>query len=456
MKQDPIQILTDLYYSGIQAVDPYILVQQHIRLEKNTLILQKHNDYILYNLDEFDEILVIGAGKASEQMAAGIHDILGDRISGGLVVTKFAHYPHVGNIHILDAGHPLPDKWSVECGIALQVKAHRANERTLFISLISGGASSLLEVPRIDKVGNVTIALTLNDIIATYDTLIGCGASVDEINCVRKHISMIKGGYLSAWMYPATALNFILSDEELDRISVIGSGLTTYDETSFEDMLRIIEKYDLSEKIPENVMRIAQWGVDDKILETPKTSKLVFDKTENVIIGNNAIALNEIEKSAKSLGFHVERVADWIKGEAQEAGRRLFHKALTLKQEKSADRPLICICGGETTVTIRGDGKGGRNQEMALAFLDEMRKFSTRAEGIYFLSAGTDGDDGPTDAAGAFASSEILHTAKMMELQTGEHLRRNDSYTFFDSCGYLFKTGFTGTNVCDIQLILIT
>ncbi len=177
-----------------------------------------------------------------------------------------------------------------------------------------------------DKVGNVTIALTLNDIIATYDTLIGCGASVDEINCVRKHISMIKGGYLSAWMYPATALNFILSDEELDRISVIGSGLTTYDETSFEDMLRIIEKYDLSEKIPENVMRIAQWGVDDKILETPKTSKLIFDKTENIIIGNNVIALIAIEEHAQSLEFNVERVADWVKGEAQEAGRRLFIK----------------------------------------------------------------------------------------------------------------------------------
>jgi len=151
-------------------------------------------------------------------------------------------------IHILDAGHPLPDKWSVECGIALQVKAHRANEKTLFISLISGGASALIEVPRIDKVDNVTISLTLEDVIATHTALIRSGASIDEINCVRKHISMIKGGYLSAWMYPATALNFILSDDELDRISVIGSGLTTFDETSFEDMLWIIEKYDLVKK----------------------------------------------------------------------------------------------------------------------------------------------------------------------------------------------------------------
>lgn len=449
-------ILKELFYAGIQAVDPYDLIRAHLRLEKNTLILQKQYDFTLTNLDKFDEILVIGAGKASERMAEGIYDILGDRIDGGLVVTKYVSYPLVGAIHILDAGHPLPDKWSVECGIALQVKAHRANERTLFISLISGGASALVEVPRIDKVGNITIALTLEDVIATHNVLIRCGASIDEINCVRKHISMIKGGYLSAWMYPATALNFILSDDELDRIDVIGSGLTTYDETTFQDVLLIIKKYDLTEKIPENVMRIIQWGVSDKILETPKTSKLVFNKTENIIIGNNAVALNAIEEHAQSLGFNVDRSTDWIKGEAQEAGRRLFHRALKIKQEKSADKPLIFICGGETTVTIQGEGKGGRNQEMALAFLDEMKKFGTKAEDIYFLSASTDGDDGPTDAAGAFASYEILHTATMMELPMDEYLFRNDSYTFFDVCGYLFKTGLTGTNVCDVHLILIT
>ena len=457
MKKDNYyEILKDLFYAGVQAVDPYDLIQDHLRLEKNTLILRKQTDFTLINLEKFDEILVIGAGKASERMAVGINDILGDRISSGLVVTKYVHYPHLGMIHILDTGHPLPDKWSVECGIALQVKAHRANEKTLFISLISGGASALIEVPRIDKVDNVTISLTLEDVIATHTALIRSGASIDEINCVRKHISMIKGGYLSAWMYPATALNFILSDDELDRISVIGSGLTTFDETSFEDMLWIIEKYDLVKKIPENVMRIIQWGADDKIMDTPKTNKIVFDKTENVIIGNNAIALDAVEEMAHSLGFYVERNFDWLKGEALEVGRRLFHEALEFKQDMSVDKPILFICGGETTVTIRGKGKGGRNQEMALAFLDEMKKFGTRAEGIYFLSAGTDGDDGPTDAAGAFASYEILQTARMMDLPMDEYLSRNDSYTFFDACGYLFKTGLTGTNVCDIQLILIT
>lgn len=457
MKQDDyLDILKDLFYAGIRVVDPYCLIQNYLSLEKNTLILCKQNDYILFNLEKFDEILVIGAGKASERMAEGIYDILGDRISGELIVTKATHYPHIGKIHVLEAGHPLPDKWSVECGIALQSRAHRAKEKTLFISLISGGASSLIEVPRIDKVGEITILLTLEDVISTHTALIQSGASIDEINCVRKHISMIKGGYLSMWMYPATALNFILSDDEFDRIGVIGSGLTTYDDSSFNDMLWIIEKYDLAQKIPEKVMRIVQWGVDEKILDTPKTKKLVFDKTENVIIGNNAVALNAIEKRAQILGFGVERNADWVKGEAQEAGRRLFHKALEIRQDKSVDKPILIICGGETTVTIRGEGKGGRNQELALAFLDEMKKFGTQSEGIYFLSAGTDGDDGPTDAAGAFASYEILQTAKMMDLPMDEYISRNDSYTFFDACGYLFKTGLTGTNVCDIQLIIIT
>jgi len=255
-KDNSYAILKDLFYAGVRAVDPYELIQTHLKLEKNTLILQRQSDFRLINLDKFDEILVIGAGKASEQMAAGLHNILGDKISDGLVVTKYVRYPLIGAIHILDAGHPLPDKWSVECGIALQVKAHRANERTLFISLISGGASALVEVPRIDKVGTIEIALTLEDIITTNDLLIRSGASIDEINCVRKHISMIKGGYLSAWMYPATALNFILSDDEFDRIDVIGSGLTTYDETSFEDALWIIKKYGLAERVPEKVMSI--------------------------------------------------------------------------------------------------------------------------------------------------------------------------------------------------------
>jgi len=456
MKQDNyLDILKDLFYEGIQAVDPYHLIQNYLSLEKDTLILRKQNDYTLFNLEKFDEILVIGAGKAGERMAEGIYDILGDRISGGLIVTKATHYPHIGKIHVLEAGHPLPDKWSVESGIALQIRAHRAKENTLFISLISGGASSLIEVPRTDKVDEVTVALTLKDIISTNDALIQSGASIDEINCVRKHISMIKGGYLSMWMYPASALNFILSDDELDRIGVIGSGLTTYDDSSFEDVLWIIEKYDLTQKIPEKVMKIIQWGVDDKILDTPKTEKLVFDKTKNVIIGNNAVALDAVESMAQTLGFNVERNSDWVKGEAREAGRRLFHKALKIKQNKSVEKPILIICGGETTVTIRGEGKGGRNQELALAFLDEMKKFGTRSEGIYFLSAGTDGNDGPTDAAGAFASYEILHTAKMMDISMDEYLSRNDSYAFFDACGYLFKTGLTGTNVCDIQLILI-
>ncbi len=457
MKQDNyLDVLKDLFYEAIKAVDPYCLIQNYLSLEKDTLILRKQNDYTLFNLEKFDEILVIGAGKASERMAEGIYDILGERISGGLIVTKTTRYPHIGKIHVLEAGHPLPDKWSVESGIALQNRTHRSKEKTLFISLISGGASSLIEVPRIDKVDGVTVALTLEDVISTNDALIRSGASIDEINCVRKHISMIKGGYLSMWMYPATALNFILSDDEHDRISVIGSGLTTYDDSSFDDMLWIIEKYDLAQKIPEKVMKIVQWGVDDKILDTPKTEKLVFDKTKNIIIGNNAVALDAVENMAQILGFGVERNADWVKGEAQEVGRRLFHKALEIKQEKHPEKSVCFIGGGETTVTIRGEGKGGRNQEMTLAFLDEMKKFGTRSEGIYFLSSGTDGDDGPTDAAGAFASYEILQTAKMMDLPMNEYLSQNDSYTFFDSCGYLFKTGLTGTNVCDIQLILIT
>jgi len=450
-----LNILKGLFYAGIEAVEPTSLIHNYLSLEKNILILKTEKDYKLFNLDTFDEIYVIGAGKASECMAEGIYEILGDSIKSGLVVTKEAKYFNIGMIHVMEAGHPFPDERSVNCGTTLQVMAHRAKEKTLFISLISGGASALVEVPRVDFADGEEVKLSLDDIVKVNKLLLHCGASIEEINCVRKHVSMIKGGYLSAWMYPATALNLILSDDELDRIDVIGSGLTTYDETFFEDVLWIIEKYDIKEKMPEKVMKIFKWGVNDKILETPKSEKLVFDKTTNVIIGNNAKVLNALKNRAIELGFKPIVRDTWIKGESRAAGRELYGEALKIKYDKTRKKPVILISGGETTVNVQGRGKGGRNQEMALAFLEEIERNPGDSQGIHFLSASTDGNDGPTDATGAFASSEIAQTAKLKGISISEYLSRNDSYTFFDSCGYLFKTGYTGTNVCDVQIVLI-
>ncbi len=451
----PYEILSDLFVAGLRAVDPSRLIKNIMKLEKNALVLKIDNDYHLYNLDNFDEIQVIGAGKASERMAEGIYDVLGDNIIDGLVVTKSRRYGEIGSIKIIEAGHPIPDNKSVEAGIAIQNITHLSDEKTLIISLISGGASSLVEVPRIENVNDEEIKLSIEDLIETNHLLLKSGATISEINCVRKHLSMIKGGYLSAWMYPATALNLFLSDVEDDRIDIIGSGLTTYDKSSFTDMQEIVEKYKLYGVLPERIIRIIHRGTEGKIFETPKTQELVFERTENIIIGNNRTALMEIEKRANELGFDTLYEDLWVKGDSVEKGRELFRKALSIKKDDNFDKPLIIISGGETTVTVNGDGIGGRNQELALGFLNEMEQYGKAGEDIFLLSASTDGDDGPTDAAGAFASYQVLKKGRSENLKVEEFLLRNDSYSFFDKCGFLYKTGFTQTNVCDVQIVLI-
>ncbi|HEX37988.1 MAG TPA: DUF4147 domain-containing protein [Candidatus Cloacimonetes bacterium] len=451
----PFHILDELFKSGLRGADPARLIQKILKLEKNNLVVQKDDDYILYNLEKFDEIVVIGAGKASERMAEGLYDVLGTYITEGLVVTKSRRFEMIGSIRIMEAGHPTPDERSVKGGIALQNIAHQSNERTLIISLISGGASSLVEVPRIENIEEEEIKLSLNDLITITQLLLHSGASIDEINCVRKHLSMIKGGYLSAWMYPATALNFILSDVKDDRIDIIGSGLTTYDESMFLDINKIIRKYGLEEKIPNIIKKLVQLGIDATIFETPKSKELVFDRTENVVIGNNQTAIDSIIAIARELDFNTKQENTWVKGESREVGRRIFQQALRLSTDAKIQKPLCVISGGETTVTVKGDGFGGRNQELALGFLEEMKKCRVKCSNIFLLSASTDGDDGPTDAAGALASYEVLEKSKHFGLSIEDYLARNDSYTFFDKCGYLYKTGHTRTNVCDVQILLI-
>jgi len=452
----PYFALNDLFKVGVKTADPSRLLKNILKVEKNTLMVKKEKDYHIYNLENYDEIYVIGAGKASERMAEGVYDVLGESITDGLVITKSRRFGEIGSIKIVEAGHPIPDERSVKGGIALQNIAHEATERTLIISLISGGASSLVEVPRIEHIEGKEITLTLDELKKINELLLHSGATIDEINCVRKHLSMIKGGYLSVWMYPATALNFILSDVEGDRIDIIGSGLTTIDESLFLDMDEIIKKYGLEDRIPDNIKKFVQLGIDGKIFETPKTQELVFERTENVIIGNNKTAIEGIQRRAKEMGFNILYDSSWVKGESRHIGRELFHRALQVKSNDMREKPLCLVSGGETTVTVKGGGIGGRNQELALGFLDEMERKQDNSSGIFLLSASTDGDDGPTDAAGAFASYDVLQKAGNLSLSMNDYLARNDSYTFFEKCGFLFTSGYTGTNVCDVHILLIT
>jgi hydroxypyruvate reductase len=323
-----------------------------------------------------------------------------------------------------------------------------ADEGTLIINLISGGGSSLFCLP--------ADGLTLKDKIETTKVLLASGATIDEMNCIRKHISLVKGGNFAKMSYPARLINLILSDVAGDRIDTIASGITAPDPTTFDNALSILKKYHIESKIPTAVKDRLVAGADGLILETPKTGDRAFQNTENVIIGNNSLACRASFECGQRLGYDARILTTAVAGEARRVGGCLSLLAKDIALGKSGlNKPALLITGGETTVTIRGRGMGGRNQEIALAFALDLYKSCPDPKNIFFLSAGTDGTDGPTDAAGAFVTPDLIEIMKGHELEALDHLDNNDAYHFFEARDLLFKTGPTKTNVCDIQLLIV-
>ncbi|MGD9577138.1 MAG: glycerate kinase, partial [Syntrophorhabdus sp.] len=349
------------------------------------------------------------------------------------------------NIELYEAGHPIPDN----NGLAATKKAvsllKMADERTLVLCLISGGGSALLSAPK--------GAISFDDKQKVTGLLLKAGASINELNTVRKHISEIKGGRLAEYAYPAKVVSLILSDVIGDELDVIASGPTTPDSTTYRMALDVVEKYRLTEKLPKAVLDILKDGVEGMVADTPKKGNQIFEGVENIIIGSNRKAALAAREKAKELGFDATILSTEIQGEAIDAARWLAKKAIEAKRllEDKDGKKICLISGGETTVTVKGKGKGGRNTELALVFALEVKGMSN----ITLLSAGTDGTDGPTDAAGAIVSGETIQKAKLFNLDPEACLVNNDSYTFFSKTGELFITGPTGTNVMDLQIILI-
>jgi hydroxypyruvate reductase len=284
-----------------------------------------------------------------------------------------------------------------------------------------------------------------------------CGATIQEINCIRKHLSAIKGGQLARTIYPATTISLILSDVVGDSLDAIASGPTVPDPTSYADVKAILEKYGLAAKMPDKLMALIRLGLEGQVPETPKPGDPLFANSTDILIGTNYLSLQAAAQQASQLGFTPIVLSSQITGEAREVAKVLYGIGKDARKRQLLGPGDLCILsGGETTVTIRGTGKGGRNQEMALAFLAEMESSPAEAAGIFFLSAATDGNDGPTDAAGAYASIELLELAKTSGCDINACLNDNDAYTFFDRIGHLLKTGPTNTNVCDLQIMLVT
>lgn len=449
--------LRQMFMAALDRVDPYKMILNHVKLEGSRLTVSFESERHEVDLGDYNRVLVLGAGKASARMGKALEDILEDRITKGLISVKYGHAEPLKHIEVIESGHPTPDEQGVGAAQRIADLVREADEKTLILNLISGGGSALMPCPLVLDHPDGAINLTLSDKQNMTKALLACGADIGEINCIRKHISGVKGGRFLRLMQPARSLNFILSDVVGDRLDTIASGLTSYDESTFEEAMSIIEKYQLYDKAPPNVMRTLTLGVQGKIEETPKFGDPSTDLATNILIGSNHAALLAACDTARSLGYNTSALTCALTGEAREAAKFLWGIAKDVrKTEMLVKKPACIIAGGETVVTLKGEGKGGRNQEMALAFLAELARDEQKGANIFFLSASTDGTDGPTDAAGAFASAELVELSRKAGLSINGSLKNNDSYHFFDAIGYLLKTGPTMTNVCDLHMVIVT
>jgi len=457
MTSDQIrQHLQDIFAAGLDRVNPHAVISRHVRLTGNQLRVGTESTSPTVDLDAYDRILLLGAGKASAPMARAFEELLGERITGGLVCVKEGHGEPLARARIVEAAHPVPDERGLDAARQVADLARQADARTLVINCISGGGSALLPAPLGGSLTGGRVELTLDDKQATTSALLRCGADIREINCVRKHISGLKGGRLLQLLAPARSLNVILSDVIGDDLGSIASGMTSFDVTTYADALAVIDRYALRDAIPANVLRALELGVAGELPDTVKPGDAALGYTDNILIGTNRQALQAAGARARELGYHVQLLSARIAGEARHVAKTLADIARDVAEsDMFLPKPACLIVGGETVVTLQGSGKGGRNQEMALAFLAEMAHWGEERWRISLLAASTDGNDGPTDAAGAFADAHALERAALAKMDMTESLRDNDSYHFFDRIDGLLRTGPTNTNVCDIQILLI-
>jgi glycerate 2-kinase len=427
-------------WKAIESVNPENAINTFCRLDGEKLEVCDRT----FDISGYKNVYVIGAGKAATQMARMMENILGKRLTGGLVCTKTGHSIPLQNIGIIEAGHPLPDQDSMQAAQRTLQLAENCGKDDLIICLLSGGTSALWCAP--------FAPITFEDKRKTTDILLKSGAKIDEVNTFRKHISKIKGGRLAQTAHPATVITMAISDVIYDELSAIGSGPTVADPSTFKNAMDIADKYQLSPELPASVLQHIRGGLDGKIKETPKPGDPVFLNNTACVIASNRQALDNARQTGDYLGYDTSIVTSKLIGEASDVGRQLgveLKKATGL--HRPGEPPVMILYGGETTVTVKGRGKGGRNQELALAAAMELEG----VENAVLASVGTDGTDGPTDAAGAFADGTTLARGKEAGLDAKIFLDNNNSYNYFDPIGDLIRTGPTGTNVMDIQVLII-
>ncbi len=433
------------FKASLKPVNPYEAVKRFIRVEHNRLTAgPAENPVAIIDLDDCRNIIIVGGGKATAPMARAMEDLLGDRITSGLVVVKYGFTDNLKYTETVEADHPLPDENGVAGTKRILELINNAGEKDLVFSLISGGGSALLPQP--------AGSISLKEKQALTQKLLKSGASIDEINCIRKHISSTKGGQMARAAYPATTINLMLSDVVGDRMDVIASGPFVPDMNTFNDAMAIIKKYSL-DNIPVSISDHLKAGCSGKINDTPKEGDDVFSRVYNLIIGSNILALEAAEKEAQKLGYKTIILSSMMEGETQDiAGAHTAIAREVLKTGRPLTPPCCIISGGETTVTIKGKGMGGRNQEFCLSAAEDI---SGLPERVVMLSGGTDGNDGPTDAAGGVVDPGTIQRGLALNLKAREYLENNDSYNYLKKTGDLLITGPTNTNVMDVRLVLI-
>jgi len=429
-----------IFNAAVRAVEPAGAIRRHVVREGSLLRIGQET----LDLGKIGEVVVVGCGKAAAPMAAAVEEIVGDRITRGVVVTKYGHGQPTRIIRIREAGHPVPDEAGIAGARAILDHVQGLGPDDLVLVLLSGGGSALTPAP--------AEGISLAEKQALTKALLACGADIREMNTLRKHISRFKGGQLARAAQPARVRSLILSDIVGDPLDAIASGPTVPDPTTYADALAILDKYRIRGEMPASIRNRLEAGARGEVSETPKPDDPLFARVSNLIVGSNIQALQAARSEARALGLAPMILSSSIQGETREIAR--MHAALA-REIRTTGHPIpppaCLISGGETTVTLRGSGKGGRNQEFVLAAALDIAGLPRAV----ILSAGTDGTDGPTDAAGAIADGETWARAAAAGLDPRQALEANDAYPFFERLGDLVLTGPTRTNVMDVRLVLV-
>lgn len=423
---------------GLQAADPVKSIKNAVRLEGNKLVVGGK----VYDISS--GVKVLGFGKASASMALAVEEVLGDLIADGVVIVpKGLKPPRLDRIKVMYGSHPVPDEDTINSTKELLKLCSRGEEET-FVVLISGGGSALFELP--------VEPITLNDLRVLTTQLLKCGADIKEINTVRKHVSMVKGGRLAELLYPSNVVSLILSDVVGDPIEFIASGPTAPDPTTYDDAVSLLKRYGIFDSIPASVREVLMRGLNGELRETPKPGDKVFDKVLNHVVASNYISLKAMEEEARKLGYNTLILTSMVEGEAREVGKLLAGVVKNIKKyDEPVRKPAAVLAGGETTVTVRGRGVGGRNQELALSVAISIAGLSD----VVFASIGSDGVDGVSVAAGGIVDGETVLRGKGLGLNPYDFLNNNDSYNYLSRLGSAILTGPTGTNVNDLVIALI-